>query len=458
MRILDILNAPWAMAASRVQDIRELYYAHTRREKVDLKAWEAATGRPAGVERSPYQLQDGVAIVAIEGVMTKVDSAWNRLCGMTSSQLAQQDLQTALDDPRVSSIILKIDSPGGMVDGTQELAQAVFAARQQKPIVALADGCMCSAAYWVGGAAEQVFITSDTTEVGSIGVVAAHRDVSGAEAQAGVKTTEITAGAYKRIASSFAPLTEDGRSVIKAQVDYIYSVFVDSVAQYRGVSVETVLTNMADGRVFLGRQAVEAGLVDGVSTLADLVKQLNQDRMTWSPSTPAAAGAPAGLPTTESQEIPMEITREKLAAESPELLQAIQAEGASAELARVQGCLAAATPGYEAMAKAAAFDGKTHPGELALAILAKQNADLAAAHVDATDEAKGAPALPTAGDPAAIEAAASLAAAEAKQDTPDTAQAHAEAIRKHVSAEATKGRNITAAQASAELARKGAKE
>src|SRR5512133_954690 len=142
MRILDILSAPWALSEARLQEIRDLYYAHMRREKVDLKAWEAATGRPSGSERPPYQLQDGVAVIPIQGVITKMDSAWNRICGMTSSALAQQDLQAALQDPQVHSIVLWIDSPGGMVDGTQELAQAVFAARGQKPIVSLADGCM----------------------------------------------------------------------------------------------------------------------------------------------------------------------------------------------------------------------------------------------------------------------------------------------------------------------------
>ena len=419
MRLLDIVNGMWAMAGGRVQELRELYFAHTRREKLDLKAWEAATGRPAGAERQPYQLVDGVAVISIQGIITKVDSMWNRLCGMTSSVLTQQDLRAALEDRQAHSILLWIDSPGGMVDGTQELADAVFAARQQKPIVALGDGCMCSAAYWVGSAAEKVYITSDTTEVGSVGVVTAHTDVSQQEAMQGVKTTELVSGDYKRIASQYAPLSEEGRAYIKAHLDHIYTVFVDSIAKFRGVSVDTVLAQMANGRVFLGKQAVEAGLVDGVSSMTNLIAQLNQDRNAWKPTT--GAGALSDSSATSSQENTMPITREQLAAEAPNLLNALQAEGkaegaasgASAELARVKGCLDASILGYEDLALSFALDGKTTPGEAALAVLAKQKADLSAAHANATDASKGAAVLPPSGDAAAAEAEAARVQAEA---------------------------------------------
>lgn len=447
MKLMNLLLAPWAIPQDRLIEMRELYLAHTRREKLDLKAWEAATGRPAGAEREPYTVLDGVAVLPIQGILTKADSAWNRLCGMASTVQLRQDLQTALDDPGVHSILLWIDSPGGMVDGTQELASAVRAAREQKPVTALADGCMCSAAYWVGSAAEQIFITSDTTEVGSIGVVATHVDVSKSEEQYGRKTTEITAGAYKRIASQFAPLSEPGRASIQAQVDHIYSVFVESVSQNRSVSVDTVLSQMADGRVFLGKQAIEAGLVDGVSSLPELITKLNQERKSWTPG----AGAASSLVNPPEQENAMPITREQLAAEAPELLKTIMSEGASSELARVQGCLAASLPGYEKLALGFALDGQTQPGDAALKVIAAQNADLEKAQAAVSD---GPDALPSAGDAEAIEAAA---AADAAGEKPKDARAHAREIKDYQAAEAAKGRTVTAAQASRELAAKEGK-
>lgn len=444
MKITNLLLSPWALPQDRLIEIRELYLAHTRREKLDLKAWEAATGRPAGSEREPYQVQDGVAVLPIQGVMTKADSAWNRLCGMSSTVQIRQDLQTALEDPTVHSILLWIDSPGGMVDGTQELADAVHAARAIKPVSALADGCMCSAAYWVGSAAERVFITSDTTEVGSIGVVATHVDVSKQEEQWGRKTTEITAGAYKRIASQYGPLSDPGRASIQAQVDHIYSVFVDQVARNRAVTVDTVLSNMADGRVFLGKQAIEAGLVDGVSSLPELVAQMNEARRAVRPG---AGAASQPQPSTSNQENSMPITREQLAAEAPELLTTLQAEGAAQELDRVKGCLDASMPGYEALALEMALDGKTQPGAAAQAIITANKADLSKAGVEAR---KGAEPLPNAGDAQAIEADEAKKKAYEKKE-PKDAQAHAREIKDYQAAQKAKGRSITAAQASREL-------
>jgi signal peptide peptidase SppA len=163
-------------------------------------------------------------------------------------------------------VLLYVDSPGGTVDGTQALADLIFNARGKKPIVAIADGMAASAAYWIGSAADKFFISGDTTLTGSIGVVAQHTDISTAEEKRGIKVTEITAGKYKRIASEHAPLTDEGRASIQERVDHLYSVFVDNVARNRGVSSDLVASDMADGKLFVGKQAIKAGLVDGVST------------------------------------------------------------------------------------------------------------------------------------------------------------------------------------------------
>lgn len=437
MRILDLLLAPWAIQPDRLLEIHSLYRDHRQGGKIDLKAWEATTGRPAGSDREPYQVLDGVAVIPIQGVMTKGESAWNRLCGMTSTATLRADLQTALQDPSVHSILLWIDSPGGMVDGTQELADAIFEARGQKPIVTLADGCMCSAAAWVGAAASRVYITSDTTATGSIGVVTAHVDVSRAEEAFGIKTTELTAGRYKRIASQYAPLSEEGRATIQAQLDHIYSVFVNSIAKFRSVSVDTVLAQMADGRVFLGQQAIQVGLVDGVSTLTGLVELLNQERRGQRPG----AGA-ASLPTTpHATEETMAITREQLQAEAPDLLTALleegKAQGRAEELARVQGCLKASTLGYEKLAMEKALDGKTLPGECALAIVEAQNAD----------RSKAAAAAGAGPDP--LPPAPELPAPKPKKEA--TGQDWSGRITAHIEKAKAEGRTLTAAQAAAEL-------
>lgn len=459
MRLLDIVTAPWAIRPEKLTEMAGVYATHLRGDKIDLKGFQAASFKDPSADRQPYDVIHGVAVIPIDGVLTKRGSWLSSLCGMSSTALIRQDLQAALEDPGVASIVLHIDSPGGTVDGTQELADAIFAARNQKPIVALADGCMCSAAYWAGAAAAKVYITSNTTEVGSIGVVATHTDKSQAQLQAGYKTTEITAGRYKRIASQFAPLSEEGRATIQAQVDHVYSVFVDAVATFRAVSVETVLSSMADGRIFLGSQAIEAGLVDGVSTLDALITSLSSGDPAGRPGAGAAPSA-----HNPQQEDTMSITREELAAKAPELLQALkdegkaeatadqvsaiaeaEARGATAERARIQGVLSQDHPGHSALVQTLAFDGKTTADQAASAVLAAEKEKLAAAANKIASEApKG---LPPAGD----REPPTTGKPKAEGDALSQGLATAERITRHIQAEAAKGRTLSAVEALQEL-------
>lgn len=251
-------SAPWAILPDR---LLELSAAAPR-----------LTAMAAPRSASNFTLHQGAAIIPLSGILAKSMQPFMALFGGTSTISAHRQFSMALNEGAVDRIVLLIDSPGGTVDGVQTFADAILAARGKKPIIALADGCMCSAAYWIGAAADRIYASSGTTQVGSIGVVAGHRDFSGAEAKAGIKTTEITAGKYKRIASNYSPLSADGRASIQDTVDYLYSLFVSHVAKARNVSENTVLSRMADGRVFIGQQAVAAGLVDGIRTLDQIIK------------------------------------------------------------------------------------------------------------------------------------------------------------------------------------------
>jgi len=380
MKLLDVLTAPWAIEPAKLLEIQAIYATHLRGDKIDIGAVEAKLGRPLANEPKAYEIQDGVAIISIEGVIAKRANLFSQISGGVSTDLVGRDLKDALADPAVHSIILSIDSPGGTVDGTISLANVVAAST--KPVLALASGTMASAAYWIGSAANSVYITDATTIVGSIGVVATHTDVSKAEAARGVKTTEIFAGQYKRIASNYAPLSKEGRQTMQDQVDYTYSLFVSAVAKQRGVSEDTVLTDMADGRIFIGQQAIDAGLVDGVSTLDALVQQLNANRASGNLSRAGVAHKP-----TQPLGAAMPITREQLAAEAPDVLAAVQQEGASAERSRIQSIEAQAIPGHEALIATLKFDGKSTAGDAAMAVLAAEkttrNAQAAALAKDA---------------------------------------------------------------------------
>lgn len=276
MKILDVLNSPWAIIPDRLNEIQEIYFTHLRGEKIDIKLIEAQTGKKMQNEEQGYEVYGNVAVIPIEGMLAKRMNLFSRISGGSSTQLIERDFKQALGDPEVKSIIFSIDSPGGTVDGTQELAGLIHASRGQKPVIAHTDGAICSAAYWIGSAADQIYISGDTTTLGSIGVVAEHVDYSRAYDQKGIKVTEITAGKYKRIASEYAPLTEEGRAVIQGILDDIYTAFVNDVARNRNTSPDDVLERMADGRIFIGKKAIDARLADGVSSLQALIDDLNQ--------------------------------------------------------------------------------------------------------------------------------------------------------------------------------------
>ncbi len=279
MKILDIVTAPWAIQPEKLTEIQEIYITHLRGEKINIADIEAKIGKPLDNKQQNYTVENAVAVIPIEGVIAKRMNIFQKISGGTSSELVGRDFRAALADPSVNSILLYIDSPGGSVDGTQELAREIYDARGKKPIVAYTDGMMASAAYWIGAAADKVLISGDTSQVGSIGVVARHIDVSKYEERIGVKTSEIVAGRYKRIASQYEPLSESGRQSIQDAVDHIYNVFLGDVSLFKGLSLDTVKEGKnetipwADGRVFYGRQALDAGLVDGVSTLGAIITE-----------------------------------------------------------------------------------------------------------------------------------------------------------------------------------------
>jgi hypothetical protein len=241
-----------------------------------------------------------------------------------------------------------------------------------------------------------------------------------ADAARGVKRTIIKAGAYK--AAGDGPLDPKTLEYRQAQVDYLYSLFVDTVAAHRGVDVETVLKDMADGRVFIGQQAIDAGLVDGFASLEDLIAQMAENPTAVAPlRTQARAGMPpkktrkatagASLPpasaaagaaaadatsqedepvphvdhsttTKENSTMPENLTRESLERDHAALYGQIRsealAEGAAQERARIQAVRAQTLPGHEALIETLAFDGKTSGPEAAAAVLAAERSAIAA--------------------------------------------------------------------------------
>jgi signal peptide peptidase SppA len=175
------------------------------------------------------------------------------------------NVRRALADPSVSTIDLVIDSPGGSVLGLPETADAIHAANRVKPVRAFVTGIAASAAYWLASQASSITLTP-SGEVGSVGVLDLHADISKALENAGVKLTAVTAGEHKVERAPFTPLTDDAKAHMQHGVDLWYQDFLSAVHRGRGLRAPAN-SNFGGGRMLSAREAVSAGMVDFVSSL-----------------------------------------------------------------------------------------------------------------------------------------------------------------------------------------------
>ena len=189
--------------------------------------------------------------------------------------MAVRRRREALADETVSQILLDIDSPGGSVYGVGELAAEIYAARSAKPIVAVSNSLAASAAYWIGSAASEFYVTPGG-EVGSIGVWQAHEDWSKALDEAGVKTTLISAGKFKVEGNPYEPLSQEARDFMQLRTDEYYSAFTKAVAKGRGVGIDAVRSGMGQGRVLGADAALAENMVDGIATFDEVVKKMQR--------------------------------------------------------------------------------------------------------------------------------------------------------------------------------------
>jgi signal peptide peptidase SppA len=269
-----VKKKPWAITVEMYNTIEEVLTRRYLGEGQQIQM-DAIAKR----EDKKLRIEKKVAVVPLVGVIAKRMNMFHDISGGTSTEAFRTSFEEALNNPEADAIVLDIDSPGGTVDGVKEMADFVFQSRGKKPIVAYANSEMCSAAYWIGAAADKV-TAYDTARIGSIGVMMPHHDRSAQQQAQGVKTTYLYAGKYKVMGADNEPLTEEGKEYLKTNfVDKLYTMFVDSVANFRGVSSKYALENMADGRVFLANEAQNIKLVDKImdleSTIAWAAKMAN---------------------------------------------------------------------------------------------------------------------------------------------------------------------------------------
>lgn len=264
------LETPWAILPQKLAALEEIVLRHVNGEKLDAEEVQA---RIHGARRPADRRVGSVAVLPLFGTIFPRGNLMTNMSGATSAEQFGKEFAKLVNDPDVGAIVLDVDSPGGQVSGIDELSAQVFNARGTKPIVAVANHTMASAAYYVATSADEVVVTP-SGEVGSIGVFAAHVDYSKQLEQDGVKVSLISAGKYKVEGNPYEPLSEEARGDIQQSVNDYYDAFVDAVARNRGASVDDVRSGFGEGRMVGARRAVDMGMADRIGTLDETVSRL----------------------------------------------------------------------------------------------------------------------------------------------------------------------------------------
>lgn len=289
--IAHFLSTPWAMMPEHLENFTSMLMrwqsGAEASEEVMADIEAAQQSRMAKRETNTNAGGGAIAVLPLYGAITQRGNMAGDISGAggTSIQMFTQALRAALGDDTVGSILIDIDSPGGSVYGTSELANEIFQARSVKPIVAIANSLAASAAYWIGCSASE-FYMSPGAEVGSIGVFMAHQDKSAAMEEAGIKTTYISAGKYKVEGNASQPLDAEAQQYLQSRVDSYYAAFTKGVARGRGVNIAQARDGMGQGRVLGADAAVAEQMVDGVATFDQVVNKMRKSSK--SPATSAS--------------------------------------------------------------------------------------------------------------------------------------------------------------------------
>ena len=238
--------------------------------------------------------KNGIAVIPIHGTMLRRGGFMDAMSGVTSYTAITRDVHAAFADPEVRGVMLDMDTPGGEAGGVFDLAEGLAAMRAEsgKPLWSIANETSLSGGYAIAASTDMIWIPR-TGVVGSIGVVAAHRDQSKADAMQGHAYTYIYAGDHKIDGNPHEPLPSGVKSDLQEDIDELYGMFVAHVAAARGLAAETVEGTQA--RIYRAERAVSVGLADRVGTLADALSAMARelDRPASQSATQKGGGAAA---------------------------------------------------------------------------------------------------------------------------------------------------------------------
>ena len=370
-RVLSFLTSSvWLLERTTFERMVRIVARHASGARLDAEQLDEvrqlrdrrANTRPT---KRPYELHGDVAVLPVRGVISRYAGGVDDISaprGVSTEEL-ERNLQRALDDEEVGSILLDVDSPGGSASGVMELGDAIYSARGQKPIVALADGMAASAAYWLASQTDRIYTTRGS-ELGSIGVVATAIDDHRWLESKGFDEFVVTSTNHKREVTERNSVGGKALAAWQEMVDEMHGHFVDAVARGRGVDLEAA-ARLADGRMHLGERAIALGLADEVGTFREVVGELQAEHTrvagwheqrtkmadtnerteaTTHPASPPATPAPSAAAAAAAPTVNVEQIRQQAVAD---------------ERARATGIRAAALQGQQQLAEQLIAEGVT---------------------------------------------------------------------------------------------------
>ena len=225
-----------------------------------------------GLDEEPIDFtEDGIAVVSVTGPLYKRKSPF-----ASNYRSIGEALDTLLAMEFPPPTVLKIDSPGGMVDGLQAVVAKVTQLAERTMVVAVVEGCCCSAAYRIASQAGTIVATVDS-EIGSIGTFWQFIDYSEAFKQAGLRSVNLTTGPFKGLGAIGDAITPEQEAFLQERVDSMNQLFLDDVTAGRGLT-GTALEAVADGRFWPADESINLGLIDQIGSMADVLSAIRSQK------------------------------------------------------------------------------------------------------------------------------------------------------------------------------------
>lgn len=350
-----LMSQPWALDQQLLALMSDIANRDTNTLTLDDFAPESLAGKPGKtVTRGMEKREGGVALIHVNGVISRYANLFTNICGGTTTQLLAQDFTRALNDPAIKAIVMDIDSPGGEAKGIHELAEMIYQARGKKRVIAYVGGNACSAAYWIASACDEIVIDA-TGSAGSIGTVLEMRRRKPREDDE-FETIEIVSSQSPNKRQD--PGTETGRAAYQQHLDDLAEVFVQRVARNMAVSRDKVINEFGGGGILIGQAAVDKGMAHRLGSLEGVIAELKTGKNNTMPdpnkTTPGAenGGDTITLSLPGADTVTAEALVAAITEQRPDAIAAIKGPDTEMALghaaAIVQSCASAGIPALSA--------------------------------------------------------------------------------------------------------------